>query len=317
MVLPSPPPQVISPITGFPTWRTPVPGVNLESIEVGLIYSALGMLLGLFLAYRYDIFKRQAKGDITSAENLNDTGNVVPLTGVTALIRNYIIASIGSALIVMPFDLGKIFSTLGAVHNSAEVALCIILASQYGFKFLQPAMLIYLTQLWFLCLVLPWPYDALFFKWQGLIFDFYLFISFLRLYVYNKFVYFSSPDERRRLIVEEGAADENEGTSPLFQRVLYCVFAAFVHVGGNVFFVIFQTCYGIAYPLYGFFVYKLHPKDVISRYPTSLITEMLYLVLAVVASTLSIGIAVYQEMGASHGGEGNGTFVGSLNGTMV
>ncbi|KAJ3200715.1 hypothetical protein HDU67_001847 [Dinochytrium kinnereticum] len=132
-MLPPPPPQVISPITGFPTWRTPVEGITLEKIETGLIYSTLGMIMGLFLVNRYNVFTRQSKGQlVATGDTVENSTTRVSLVGLSTLMRNYILASIASGIIVMPFDLGKIFSTIGAIHNSAEVAICIILANQNG-----------------------------------------------------------------------------------------------------------------------------------------------------------------------------------------
>ncbi|KAJ3109227.1 hypothetical protein HDU96_007279 [Phlyctochytrium bullatum] len=279
--------------------------MTFERILTALMYSAIGICLGLFLAYRYDIYTKQAKPEITGqAEELEHPGSVVPLKGIVNLIRNYLWATLASAVIVMFFDLGKIFSTIGAVHNASEVAICVILAKRNGFQVVQAVIFVYLTQLWFLCDVLPWPFDALYFKWQGLSFDFYIFLSFLRLYQINKALFLSGNNGP--------LLGDNEGANkPVYKKLTWCFVASLVHFLGNVYtsvdssyfaFIVFQTCYGIAYPFYGYFVYTLSPSDVIKRVPTSVVSEAIWFIVSMLTSGGVIGVGVYLAgMGGDNG----------------
>ncbi|KAJ3104425.1 hypothetical protein HDU96_008933 [Phlyctochytrium bullatum] len=286
--------------------------MTFERILTALIYSAIGICLGLFLAYRYDLYTKLSKPEITGrAEELEQPGSTVPLRGIVNLIRNYLWATLASAIIVMFFDLGKIFSTIGAVHNACEVAICVILAKRNGFQIVQPVIFVYLTQLWFLCNVLPWPFDALYFKWQGLAFDCYIFLMFLRLYQVNKALFLSGNSATGPLL------GDNDGTSkPVYKKLVLCSVASLVHFLGNVYtsvdssyfaFIVFQTCYGIAYPFYGYFVYSLTPSDVIKRVPTSFVSETLWAIVSLLTSTAVIGLGIFAA--GMSGGNGHGSLV--------
>ncbi|KAJ3116063.1 hypothetical protein HDU96_010529 [Phlyctochytrium bullatum] len=286
------------------TARSNAARLTFERLVTGVINAAIGIGLGLVLSYRYNIYTKQSKPEITGQEEeLEQPGNTVPLKGLVYLIRNYLWATFAATIMVMLFDLGKIFSTVGALHNASEVAISLVLSRQDGFQIVQKVIFVYLIHLWFVVVILPWPYDAVYFKWQGLVFDCYVFLSFFRLYNVNMALFVSGNNTGGPLLGNNNGANE-----PVHKKLVWCIAAALVHFLGNVYatvdlscfaFIVFMTCYGVAYALYGYFgwfltltVYTLNPSDVIKRVPTSFVSEARWFLLSMLINFSVMGVAI-------------------------
>jgi hypothetical protein len=120
---------------------------------------------------------------------------------------------------------------------------------------------------------LDWSFDALWFKMQGLIIDYILFIQFTRMYFDTRKGF---GDETQRLVdVENTRRDrESDRSEPFNDKpvgyfrpcyVLLLVFASFVHIFGNIYvtillystpaYLLFVFTYCITFPTYAYFVY--------------------------------------------------------------
>ncbi|KAF9358049.1 hypothetical protein BGX26_002570 [Mortierella sp. AD094] len=182
--LANPPPQHKSPITGFPTWHQ---DYENEVKEITYSFTMLALLFATgaaYAAYRATITpSRSLTGFVTLA-----TGNEEASTQINEFIQFYINATWVAILGYFFFDVGKIWAVVGALHNLLEVALLIVF--QYGGRVSSMSFALYMFA--YICLTillsvyLPWPLDAIFFRWQGLCSDFGLIVVFVRTYLSTK-----------------------------------------------------------------------------------------------------------------------------------
>jgi len=178
-------------------------------------------------------------------------------------------------------DVGKIWSTIGVLHNANEII--ILVALHQGGRITSNSFIAWLTfYVLFagaLSIFLEWPFDALWFKVQGLCSDYALVIQFTRIYFNTRKEYgdeshqrlFDPERPRRDNTSEESVVSEseqiNDRTVGYFHPnyTLLLILASSFHVIGNLVttiwiykfysYVIFSFTYCITYPLYAYFVY--------------------------------------------------------------
>ncbi|KAI1302295.1 hypothetical protein EDD11_005630 [Mortierella claussenii] len=204
-----PPPQHISPITGFPTWHETYKN---ETREVTMSFIMLALLFATGASYAARRATRAPSRSLTGFVTLA-TGNEESSTQINNFIQYYIDATWIAVLGYLFFDVGKIWAVVGALHNLLEVALLIVLQSggrvssmSFGLY-----MFLYVCVTILLSVYLPWPFDAIFFRWQGLCSDFGLIIMFTRMYYSTKkqLNAFGDPDRHdKELAKAQKAADD-------------------------------------------------------------------------------------------------------------
>ncbi|KAF9919121.1 hypothetical protein FBU30_011146 [Linnemannia zychae] len=182
--LDDPPPQHKSPVTGYPTWHQ---DYENENKEITMSFTMLALLFSLtssYIAYRAT---RRPSRSLTGFVTL-PSGNEEISTQINEFIQIYINATLVAIIGYLFFDVGKIWAVVGALHNLLEVALLIVLQSggrvtsmSFGLY-----MFLYVCATIILSVYLPWPMDAIFFRWQGLCSDFGLIIMFVRMYKSTK-----------------------------------------------------------------------------------------------------------------------------------
>ncbi|KAF9175947.1 hypothetical protein BGX20_006041 [Mortierella sp. AD010] len=179
-----PPPQSKSPVTGYPTWHQDY--VN-EVYEINYSFTLLALIFSTGAAYGAYRATRGPSRSLTGFVTLV-TGNEEASTQINEFIQFYINATWVAIVGYLLFDVGKIWAVVGALHNLLEVALLIVL--QYGGRVSSLSFALYMFA--YICLTiilsvyLPWPFDAVFFRWQGLCSDFGLIVVFVRTYYSTK-----------------------------------------------------------------------------------------------------------------------------------
>jgi len=260
-MLPPPPPQLINPITGFPVWRGPYPGWNEQQREAVILVSLMGLLLGMILALRY-----KAKNTYATIQDLFSNTTAI----FTEILTYYIVGTFTVVAWFIVTDVGKLWVPLGIFHNTAELAilLCFWYAKHpAGWKHFFGILGLYWGLNQAIVLLAPWPVDALYFKFQGLIFDFALVIQFYRLHLANKGVRLDDDDYAPPAL----PARTSNGTipapatsySPTTNDTWILVGAAAVHLIGNTItvttlamgpFFWFQFSYGVTFLMYGYYI---------------------------------------------------------------
>ncbi|KAF9907579.1 hypothetical protein EC991_010791 [Linnemannia zychae] len=182
--LDDPPPQHKSPITGFPTWHQ---DYENENKEITLSFTMLALLFSLTASYVAHRATRKPSRSLTGFVTI-PSGNEESSTQINEFIQIYINATLVAVIGYLFFDVGKIWAVVGALHNLLEVALLIVLQSggrvtsmSFGLY-----MFLYVCITIILSVYLPWPLDAIFFRWQGLCSDFGLIVMFVRMHKSTK-----------------------------------------------------------------------------------------------------------------------------------
>ncbi|KAF9148672.1 hypothetical protein BG015_009578 [Linnemannia schmuckeri] len=179
-----PPPQHKSPVTGYPTWHQ---DYTNENKEITMSFTMLALLFTLTASYVAYRATRKPSRSLTGFVTL-PSGNEETSTQINEFIQLYINATLVAVIGYLFFDVGKIWAVIGALHNLLEVALLIVLQSggrvtsmSFGLY-----MFTYVCATILLSVYLPWPLDAIFFRWQGLCSDFGLIVMFVRMHKATK-----------------------------------------------------------------------------------------------------------------------------------
>ncbi|KAI8352716.1 hypothetical protein B0O80DRAFT_499410 [Mortierella sp. GBAus27b] len=179
-----PPQQHISPITGYPVWHQTLEG---EIRQVTHTFILLAFTLATVSAYAAYRAVRAPSRSLTGLVTLS-TGEERTSTQINTFILYYIYVTWVAILGYLFFDAGKLWSVVGTLHNLSEIVLLIALHSSGRVTSVAFSMwmIVYVVATIVLSVYLPWPYDAIFFRWQGLCSDFALIIMFVRMYITTK-----------------------------------------------------------------------------------------------------------------------------------
>ncbi|RUP46028.1 hypothetical protein BC936DRAFT_147441, partial [Jimgerdemannia flammicorona] len=168
-------PQGPARLTGYPTWHGYRKGViphgtqlinpstagwDAQTIDAVTLWSVMGTFIGAYVSLRYGRL-------FTDNAHINKEQRSARL--LTSVIAWYIILTSTTVLSFFIVDLGKLWSPFGALHNLMEVSILAALSYKGQAKclnFLFTVQFIYVVFATTLCLVVPWPYDAILFKFQ-------------------------------------------------------------------------------------------------------------------------------------------------------
>ncbi|KAJ3167238.1 Progestin and adipoQ receptor member 3 [Irineochytrium annulatum] len=373
---------------GHLTWRVPDPSFDPVASTTSSLFSIVGMLGAVCLAMRFDFASGRydplpsTKGwSLLKMWRFNQT--LIPTDFFANLVVVYIWATLGSAVMVLFFDLSKFFSVVGGVHNVSEIAICLLLQRRWRrLTSIYPPVFTYLATLWFFNANLTWPIDAVFFKWQGLVWDFVTLVVFIRLYLAQPKKQAERDGWRRDLEMQKGkeklfdAAEEEDTVDgrevdvggakrdsdltmknrkhgdgvalvrdtsgddeddeeaerefllkdewTMRGKIGLCVIGALLHWLGNTIstlsltfmaYSLFQYAYVIAYPLYGYAVFKLKPTDQIRRFNTSYGKEMTTVIAGCIVALLSVLILVQEATAVANSQAANTTSGAGMNET--
>ncbi|KAG9297482.1 hypothetical protein G9A89_020884 [Geosiphon pyriformis] len=269
-------------LTGYLPWHSHIKGFKNEVGDTIHLY--VGSIIGItaHFAIYWAFFYKPPKNTIS---NFQSSIGSTPATMFNKLIAIYCLISFYAVLLSFFIDVSKLWSPFGTGHNSAEVMILILLAD---------GGIIKSNTFWFitfaysfttatLSAILPWPKDGLFFKFQGLIFDWMLVFTFTRLLrkTYSK----QKKMGKSRLPLNSDFKEEEVSkgvvhkttTVPLTtithpRQLWLLVIASIFHIGGNLLVTLFNTdgwayytltlTYGITFSLYAFYIYlETHAHD--------------------------------------------------------
>ncbi|RIB00318.1 hypothetical protein C2G38_2105848, partial [Gigaspora rosea] len=262
------PPSRNDTITGFQSWFLKIEGFNQETwcSMIGFT-SILQIVSGVFMliwSFKY-----------TTLNVFIYNGEKASTTFFNKLLAAFSIETGIAGIALIIFDLGKLWTITGTIHTYLEVLIIILL--QQGGNLdanhnIHLYSIIYLLIAEGATILLPFPYNAFWFKFQGLAVDWVLFIQFVRLYFATKRNYredyislplnASSDNERE---TEEHNLPDHHKKGYHLNHVLLLPFAAFCHIAGNglvscflasaLAWYLFSFTYGFTCASLAFFVY--------------------------------------------------------------
>ncbi|CAG8765319.1 12371_t:CDS:2, partial [Gigaspora rosea] len=128
-----------------------------------------------FTGYLSWLPKQEDDNDVASSPTI-DFNRVLAIYIVTTLLAGAVLFFVGA---------GKIWVAVGVFHNASEFIILIMLGSGGKIKSstFWPILGFYIFIISITCILFKFPYDALWFKGQGLCFDWALIIEFTRIYL--------------------------------------------------------------------------------------------------------------------------------------
>ncbi|GBC08525.1 hypothetical protein RclHR1_08190001 [Rhizophagus clarus] len=272
------PPQANGTYTGLPVWHPPIQNsddnIHMATVSFG---SILMIIAGVF-ALKWANADPKANGK--SVTYFRRDGNKYPTIEFDRYLAGYCLITALTGIVYVPIDVGKIWSTTGILHNASEVLIMITLHQGGRISSLSVLawLLLYVLFAEALSIYLKWPFDALWFKVQGLCSDYALVIQFTRMY-FNTLKEYKHGHENHQSLRRDNTSVENalaetidlepalEPFRPIYNYnyILILVIASALHIFGNILTTIwiysfrsytaFSFTYCITYPLYAYFIY--------------------------------------------------------------
>ncbi|CAJ0625432.1 15171_t:CDS:2 [Entrophospora sp. SA101] len=162
-------------------------GVEIPSMGLfSIVITAIGTVIGYIVAFRNGPKDgKHLSLFYTVDSHNNEVQEPIPTITFNRIIVLYNFATFGSAVIFFIYDASKIFVSIAILHNLFE--LIIILAIISGGKFSSVVEyvlpILYVLTFGGISIFAEFPFDASFFKFQGLILDFALPIIFMNIYL--------------------------------------------------------------------------------------------------------------------------------------
>ncbi|CAG8498737.1 1301_t:CDS:2 [Diversispora eburnea] len=211
------PEQDIVKFTRYPSWHPPVDGLNGRGYDepiVGLsFYAAVAM---------------------------------VPTFEFNKTLGFYCLVTAFTNLISFWLDIGKIWAAFGLMHNALEIL--ILVNMHYGGRIKSSTFigffLLYISITAGMSLFATWPYDALWFKMQGLCLDWALVIQFTRTY-FNTKKHIKNDSDVNSLIRDDDNEERGERRNVFYNpendvivhhpyQILLLIVASGFHIFGNI-----------------------------------------------------------------------------------
>jgi hypothetical protein len=275
---PDPPPQKISNLTHLPIWEyAPIsPDILRERSTVILDYvSALVTGIASIIAIFYAARRIDNKlGNVMNRYSLLTSGDMLYINRISwtnyllsFILTAYITATFVGLAAAIVFRLGKLWAVFGIFHNIMEVCLLAALLQtgrkQFNFAIALLVVVIYGVFATAGTSLLEWYYDSMFFKSQGLVWDFMLPLVFFRVAVYAKNNPPANFSDSESTPLLPGSATSGRTFNPP-RQLGYLVFASFVHLIGNIAntvgdnspqsSLVFGLSYLVAFPIYTIYV---------------------------------------------------------------
>ncbi|CAI2174853.1 1655_t:CDS:1 [Funneliformis geosporum] len=282
------PPQDNGTHTGYPVWHPPLPGYNEQVQDATILFSAIMLTISGYFAYKWTIFNTQKNAKVLTYFVDRESIKTSTIT-FDRLLAVYSFVTALAGILYFAVDVGKMWAIIGIFHNVVEV--CILVTLHQGGRITSNSFVIWITLYVLLAvslsIFLEWPFDALWFKVQGLCSDYALVIQFTRMY-FNTRKGYGDETYQRLLDIEnprqnhtnrESISSEIEEIDQTYQinddfgsigyfrpqYVLFLVLASLTHLFGNDLttilvyefdsYVIFSFTYSVAFPAYAYFVY--------------------------------------------------------------
>ncbi|CAG8644817.1 4344_t:CDS:1 [Funneliformis mosseae] len=283
------PPQDNGTHTGYPVWHPPLPGYDGQVQDATILFSAIIMTITGFFMYKWTMFNTQKDKKLLTYF-VDREANKTSTLGFDRLLAAYSLVTALAGFSYYLVDVGKLWVIVGVFHNVLEV--CILVTLHQGGRITSNSFIVWIT-LYVLLVVglsiyLEWPFDALWFKVQGLCSDYALVIQFTRMYLntrkgygdetYQRLLDIENPRQNQpnresisSEIEEIDQTNQNEygsiGSVGYFRPnyVILLILASLTHIFGNDLstvkiyefysYLIFSFSYCVAFPAYAYFVF--------------------------------------------------------------
>ncbi|CEP10772.1 hypothetical protein [Parasitella parasitica] len=177
--IPNAPSRGFSKLFAIPTWISHIEDYDDDAFNATTIFTVIIIAVSTMYSL-YHIFWIHLPSLPRSRRSVGP---------FNALILLYLISTFFASFTFSLMNAGRIWAAFGVFHNLFEIALLShIMLRQKSLleRNFVSVCFAYLLTTMFAVIVLPWPLDALFFKFQGLATDFALSIDLGRLYYHNK-----------------------------------------------------------------------------------------------------------------------------------
>jgi hypothetical protein len=308
------PPQVPSRVTGYPTWHGVVEGNDQQKVDSFAAFDSIVALVAAVLTFKWAYLEKVPKKVISYFHS--DEGTV-PTTSLNRFISMYALGTFTAVVASIIFDIGKLWSVSGALHNVFEVAILLLIGQNgkikgHSFYYLWGTYYLIINTV---CILLNWPLDAVFFKVQGLAVDYAVVIEYTRIFIHTK-KNLSEHDLQLPLNTDESRDDDDVPATFAIhhpRQWLLIIAAAGVHLIGNVLNTLapndartglaFQLSYAITFLLYLLYVYfdthTISPgvpkRFYLPETPGAKVAFLAIISLWLSLSTLAVGLVLQQK----------------------
>lgn len=268
--------------TGYLSWLPKLEGYDGNMLDAATLFNIITMLLSSYYALKWAYnpptnpqlitrFYSAGDRDATSSPTI-DFDRVLAIYIVTTLLAGAALYFVGA---------GKIWVAIGVFHNASEFIILVMLGSGGRIKSstFWPILVFYIFLISITCILFKFPYDALWFKGQGLCFDWALIIEFTRIYLTTLHELKhggANNDNLNELIENEDGSSHHKSFHPTIlhpQQLLLLIFGSIFHVLGNFVFTVFihsfyaylafSFSYCFAFTFYTYYIYlDLHVSSI-------------------------------------------------------
>ncbi|CAG8578564.1 5851_t:CDS:2 [Gigaspora rosea] len=262
--------------TGYLMWFPELKGYDGNKFDTALLFNQVVLIFSSYFAIKWTYNPPTKRSLITRFYSAGDSVAMsVPTTDFNRAIAIYIVMTLLAGLTIFFAGVGKIWATVGVLHNASEFLILLILGS--GGKFNLPVFwpiiaIFYISFITITCILLKFPYDALWFKSQGLCFDWALIIEFTRIYLTTLHELKNggaNRDNLGELVEKEDKANIHHDAIVHYpHHLLLLVVGSVFHALGNLnlVFTIYKfsfNAYWITYPAYAYYTYvDLHVSSI-------------------------------------------------------
>ncbi|CAG8536053.1 16896_t:CDS:2, partial [Cetraspora pellucida] len=185
LVNPEIPEQSRHRFTGYLTWLPELDGFDANELDATLLFNQIILLLASYYAIKWTYNPPTSPRLITRFSYVGENDTSVTTHYFDSILAFYNVMTLLAGVAIFLFGVGKIWVAVGVLHNAAEFTLLVILGSGGRIKspVFWPILGFYISLVTVCSILFKFPYDALWFKGQGLCFDWALIIEFTRVYV--------------------------------------------------------------------------------------------------------------------------------------
>jgi len=272
--------------TGYLTWLPELDGFDANQLDATLLFNQILLLLSSYYAIKWAYNPPTNRKLITRFYSVGDRDAIsIPTIDFDRVLSIYIVMTLLAGVTIFLVGVGKIWVAVGVLHNAAEFTILVMLGSGGRIKSAAfwPVLGAYIATITVTCILFKFPYDALWFKGQGLVFDWALIIEFARVYITTireLRLGGANRDNLDELVVEneDDPIAHHKSYHAILNhphQLLLLVVGAVFHVAGNIVFTVYRFSflallgfffsYCLTYPCYTYYIYlDLH---VTSIYP--------------------------------------------------
>ncbi|KAI9350377.1 hypothetical protein BD770DRAFT_394288 [Pilaira anomala] len=201
--IPGTPERSINKVFGIPTWMAHIKDYDEDAMNATTVFSVVCIALSTFYVLYFIFFVHFP----SLPRNQRHLGPF------NTLILSYLISTLFASFTFSIMNVGRIWASFGVFHNLFEIALLSNLMLRQKSVIERSFVLkcfIYVLVTMIITILVPWPLDALFFKFQGLATDFALAIDMGRLYYHNKAIHNKASVGMMFISSDEGEVDESD-----------------------------------------------------------------------------------------------------------